>query len=270
MIRTAPLPAAVLDLALQTLPDDVKAGMRAVGPRAVLAGGYLRSLATQVYPGEFRSFVEKAPKDIDIFVPDADAMAQLASFVAPGRRCVGYQRYLGGMPTWRKTVTFKERAGETAEVQVIAEWAFESAVEVIENFDFSVSAAALWWNGSDWEGVTEDWWEKEISQRLTSYRSTAPNPAGTLLRLPRYLSLGYHVPNESLTCIAARATEQAQDWYQRRGTCRGSWREGQPGYKLDLGDVMFEMCEKELISPPSTGLVRTWEGTQLIPQCGEA
>lgn len=251
-METVPLPQRVLDLAVSRLPADVQAGLRRMGPRAVLAGGYLRSLATQEYPvGRTRGLLDPGPKDIDIFVPDLPAASELSTLLLDaGRRCVGYQKYSGGMPAWRGAVTFKELPGESAEVQVIGEWKFDSPATVIEQFDFRVSAAAMWWNGHDWEGITHDAWVRDIMYGHAHYNASAPNPAGTLLRLNRYLGLGYSLCPEELAWIAVRAVAQTEEWEARHSAAyRRKARTGR-----DLADAMYDMCQAEMISPPSVGV----------------
>jgi hypothetical protein len=254
-METVPLPPAVLELAVHRLPDDVKAGLMAMGPRAVVAGGYLRSLGSQVIPGKHahRHFVEGCPKDIDIFVPNVNGMSEMSHYLQ-SRRCVGHRRYAPGMLAWRGTLTFKQLPGETPEVQVVGEWPFENPAEVIENFDFSVSAAALWWTGTEWAGAAWEFWAEHMEARVTSYLNDAPNPAGTLLRLPRYIQLGYHVSKPSLTAIAVRSYQQFHEWYKDN---RQEWRESVPTFSLS--EEMYRWCEREMISPPADS-VPYWEG----------
>ena len=253
-MKTVPLPPAVLELAVRRLPDDVKAGLVAMGPRAVVAGGYLRSLGSQVIPGKHASghFVEESPKDIDIFVPDVNGMSEMSHYLQ-SRRCVGHRRYRAGMLAWRGTLTFKQLPGETPEVQVVGEWSFEKPAEVIENFDFTVSAAALWWTGTEWAGAAWEFWAENMEARLTSYMDDAPDPAGTLMRLQRYIRLGYHVPMPSLTAIAVRAYEQFHEWYRENRPER--WKGGPT---FSLSEEMYDWCHQEMISPPAES-VPDWE-----------
>lgn len=254
------LPTEVLNLAIRSIPDDVQAGMRQMGGRAVLAGGFIRSLATQLYlPPAYRRFIESGPKDLDIFVPNMEGMSEMASYLAQ-RECVGHHRYFHGMPAWRGTLTFRPRDGESPEVQVIGEWAFTRPTQVIAKFDFSVSSAAIWWTGSEWEGTALWCWLEDVKMRIAHYRSRAPNPAGTLLRLPRYLGLGYHVRPESLTVIAARAAKQARRWYKRNAE-RRNWT------RFNLADALLEMCTEELISPPADS-VPPWNSYLLAAEVG--
>ena len=262
-MKIVPLPNAVLELAASQLPADVESCMREMGGRAVLAGGYLRSLATQAYPREpMRGFVESQPKDIDLFVADEDAMSELATRLSASRECIGYRNY-GGFPAWRGAVTFRGLPGEPAEVQVIGEWTFESPVKVIENFDFMVSAAALWWGDAGWEGVTHEEWYRDVRHGRAHYNPSAPNPAGTLLRLSRYLGLGWKLDATELICIAARAAEAALEYD------REYW-DGPPFQtpsRRSLEDVLYYMCMDSIISPPRDA-VRVWTDERTLVAAG--
>lgn len=243
---TTPLHTVVLDLAVTHLPDDVRQAMQTMGCRAVLAGGYIRSLGTQAFPNHpIRGFVESQPKDIDIFVPDHEAMSDLVTLLAQTRECEGYSPYLG-FRALAGAVTFDALPGEVAAVQVIGEWAFETPDQVIENFDFLVSAAAVWWDGSGWVGVAQDHWFFDLRRGRAHYNPLAPNPAGTLLRLPRYLGLGYKLEPEELTLIAGRAAEEAREWYRQQ------W--GKAAEPESLAGAMGAMCMERLISPPSSSI----------------
>lgn len=199
MNDTMPLPRSVIDAALGLVPDDLRVALMAAGPRAAIAGGFLRTVGSKVLYSRCGQ-PEEAPKDIDVFVCSDDAIDVISHPLFAGRDWVRHDR----------SCTIR-REGETP-IQVIGEWEFEHPAELIDKFDFSVIRAAMWWNGSDWEGIATDSWRNDISYREACYNAAAPNPAGTLTRIARFVSLGYCIPDGSLACIAVRATEQAREY----------------------------------------------------------
>lgn len=227
MTGTEPLPRSVLDAAIDLIPEDLRQGLMAAGPRAVIAGGFLRSVGSRVLWSRCKHAEERA-KDIDVFVTSDERIDVVSRPLFNGRDWVRHDR----------SCTIR-RAGETP-IQVIGEWEFEHPAELIALFDFTVIQAAMWWDGSDWQGIASESWRRDVSDREACYNATAPNPAGTLVRIARFVDLGYSIPDGSLACIAVRATEQARE-------CAAS--RGRRAEDTDLA-VVLERLLGERISPP--------------------
>jgi hypothetical protein len=191
--RIVPLAQKVIDLAVSELPEDLHALLVDYGPNAVVGGGYLRSIGSRL----FADRPEAPPLDIDVFVPfccDRDVLDDLLR-PRPGRQVDGSH-------------TPAADARHEPPVQIIHGLCFWHPMDLIRCFDFTVVQAVLWWEGDRWHGYAAETWEDDLTHRVARYAPKAPNPAGTLLRLERFIQLGFHVPPESLALIAARATEQ--------------------------------------------------------------
>lgn len=196
MNKTMQLPPSVIDAALGPIPDDLCHALMAAGPRAAVAGGFLRTVGSQIFHSH-RGCPEEAPKDIDVFVGSPGWIGAFSEPLLKGTDWVRYDRSC----TIRREIPIK----------VIGEWTFEHPAELIDKFDFSVIQAAMWWNGSAWDGIATSSWHHDISCREACYFKGAPNPAGTLTRIARFAELGYTIPDWSIASIAVRATEQAQE-----------------------------------------------------------
>lgn len=228
MNGTMPLPRTVIDAALELIPGDLRQGLMAAGPQATIAGGFLRTVGSRVIESRYRQAAEHSPKDIDVFVGSEAGIGTLSDPLLDGRDWVRHN----------DSCTIKTE-GETP-IQVIGALEFAHPVELIDQFDFSVIQAAMWWNGSEWEGVATDSWVHNISTRVARYNAAAPNPAGTLARIARFVELGYSIPDASLARIAVRATEQAREYAATRPPhCGGE----------DLGASLQSLLEYR-ISPP--------------------
>jgi hypothetical protein len=224
MNDTMHLPRAVIDAALGLIPDDLRAGLMAAGPRAAIAGGFLRTVGTQIWFSRMGG-PEAAPKDIDVFVDSDDGISVVS---VPLRQECDWVRY-------DRSCTIRR---EGVPIQVIGEWEFGHPAELIDMFDFSVIRAAMWWDGSAWVGIATSTWRRDINCREANYNTTAPNPSGTLTRIARFAQLGYNIPDGSLASIAVRATEQAQQFAARR----------YPHRKMEPAEALERLLE-ERISP---------------------
>lgn len=204
-VETTPLPDAVVERAVAAIPQDVLSMLQDFGPRAVIGGGFIRTMGSQVIHWEGRA--EKAPKDLDIFMLSAD----LHRFVHDlhGRRYSDAPYY--GLDMRGESVSFHARTAGEVPVQIIGMFSFNDPLEVMGKFDFSVARAVLWWDGSAWASAADPRWEGDIRRRCAWYRH-APNPVGTLHRIPRYASLGYHLNPRCIARIAALAATQAEQW----------------------------------------------------------
>lgn len=231
-IETTRLPHAVVEKAVAGIPRDVLSILQDFGPRAVVGGGFLRTMGSQVIHGEGRA--EKNPKDLDIFTSSAD----LRQFIRDlhGRRYAGARYY--GLDMHGESVSFNARTPGEVPVQIIGMFSFTDPLEVMGKFDFSVARAVLWWDGAAWVSAAHPCWESDIRRRRAWY-SEAPNPVGTLLRIERYASLGYHLDRKCVARIAALAARQAEQWIA-----------ADPSHAAYTISEAIEALSEEVISPP--------------------
>lgn len=193
-----PLPSTVVQHALQQMPDDVRRVLLHHGPRAIIAGGFLRSIGSQVI--ESRHPAEPAPKDLDLFLPEDDNALGTPRGLRPleGRKATCTSHAL----------TYARREPSDLPVQVIRRFPFSTAEDLLRQFDFTVAQAAFWWTGTEWTGICHAEWASDLAHRSLDIQSEAPNPLGTLLRLQRYHHLGYTSHPTSVVFLALRVAEQ--------------------------------------------------------------
>lgn len=231
-IETTPLPDTVVEKALAAIPQDVLSMLQELGPRAVVGGGFLRTMGSQVIHWEGRA--EKAPKDLDIFTSGADLRLFIRDLHS--RRYAGARYY--GLDMHGESVSFDARSPGEVPVQIIGMFSFCDPLELMGKFDFSVARAVLWWDGAAWASAAHQCWETDIRMRRAWY-CKAPNPIGTLLRIERYVALGYRVAPECVAGIAGQAARQAEEWIAADPSHAG----------YTIAEAIQALSE-EVISPP--------------------
>lgn len=187
MTQDAKLTKIDLDLCIQTLPLEVMALL--VRFDLYLAGGFIRA----VVQGE-------KPKDIDLFLSkdtvDSEVMG-IGTFLCSH---YGYSCF-----TTDNAMTFS-KPGSTP-IQVITRWRNHSPEALIKDFDFSISQAVIFCNDQrDFDSlVSEDFYD-DCRAKMLRYMSPVreEEAAGSLLRLTKFLKLGYIASDETLAKVMAR------------------------------------------------------------------
>lgn len=159
-------------------------------PELFLAGGCIRSIIA----GE-------EVNDIDLFGPSKELLRGLATAFALGRK--------GSLHETDNAFTVLT-AGRRP-VQFIHRWCYTAPEQVINDFDFSIAQAIIWWKPNEISGgtwlsrISEHYYPDLASKRL---RYLAPKRAedagGSLLRMRKFIERGYHIEALSLGKVVAR------------------------------------------------------------------
>lgn len=226
-------------------------------PGLLCAGGFPRDLA-----------VCDAPKDVDLWTPDIRVGGEVARYLEEREMPVL------GVDSSRRGITslYYPGAEKTPWWQVIHGYAFRSAQDLIEAFDFSVCQIAFWWYGTSpirgvWKFAASPQWEPDMESRTLRYvglqnqmiRTPADNVpvpmvgghSGSLARSWKLAArLGLSVDTESmgkLLAFAARSMEhqrvdgrrayptRALDWVDMLEKVE-DYDMPKEGWVLDVGD----------------------------------
>lgn len=178
-----------LNRALKILPEPVKALLICNGVDLVVAGGFLRSVVT-------RDFI----KDIDLFSTSAEKAKE------------NWEKLAGKSADIIMTdnaYTIKNVGNKT--VQFIHKWCYPTPQELINSFDYTIARAAIWWDQKTrlWCSVTDPEFYEDCAGRRLNYKN--PNrieePAGSLLRMLKFVRKGYSIDNRSLAGVIAKASK---------------------------------------------------------------
>ena len=164
------------------LPDSVLRAVHRHQERLVIAGGYLRSIVSG----------EKV-NDIDCFVDSVSRAKRVAKLIAGP---------VGTIHVSQNAMTIPGRYT----VQVIHRWVFNSPIEIIRSFDFTIARAALWWNKDGCQSLIDPRFYSDLAARRLVYTSPQRNEdaGGSLLRVLKFCSRGYRIPVDSMGAVVAR------------------------------------------------------------------
>jgi len=172
---------------VRRLPKPVVALLKAHPGAVFIAGGYVRSRVT----GEHVN-------DIDLFVSSAEDAKRFALEVAGGD-----EKRLHITPN---AITIK-RISPT--VQFIHRWTFAAPSDALASFDFTIAAAALWWDGSRWQSLCDPDYYADLAAKRLIYRKPSRNEdaGGSMLRVLKFYQRGYRIPLDSLGAVVARLVQ---------------------------------------------------------------
>ena len=173
------------------LPRALVALCKAHPGEVFIAGGYIRSRVTNEHVN-----------DIDVFVSDADKARAFALEVADGKE--------SKLHVTPNAITVK---GTRPTVQFIHRWTFAQPAEALASFDFTIAAAALWWNGLRWESLCHPDYYSDLAGRRLVYLSPARNEdaGGSMLRVLKFYQRGYRIPLDSLGAVIARLMQGVRE-----------------------------------------------------------
>lgn len=169
---------------VRRLPKPVVALFKAHPTDVFLAGGYVRSRIS----GEHVN-------DIDLFVRDAANARRFAREIAGGD-----ENRLHVTPN---AITIK-RISPT--VQFIHRWTFDTPADALASFDFTIAAAAIWWDGASWQSLCDPDYYADLAGKRLVYRRPSRNEdaGGSMLRVLKFYQRGYRIPLDSLGAVVAR------------------------------------------------------------------
>lgn len=201
-----PLPIRVLlrDMAkqdlswcLRKLPRHVFNLLQSNPNKLAVAGGFIRSCVTG----------EKI-NDVDLFLLHAGD-TQEAVHAEAMRIAIAVN---DSQETWQPQYRVRETKNAVTllskpyPVQIITRWVFQEPADVLLSFDFTISQALIYWNGSQWIGQTTNEFYEDIAARRLVYTSPARNEdaGGSMLRVLKFYQRGYRIPLDSLGAVLAR------------------------------------------------------------------
>lgn len=192
------------------LPASVLRAMQCVETPCILAGGFVRDVISK-----------SEPSDIDLFVSSKERAIDLANCL-----CASGGLIDKGPPVETEnaiSALVLGAFGEPVIVQVIRRWTFASAEDVVKHFDFSICAAAIWWDARKQQFASEchhrfyaDLAAKRLTYTIPPVKDA--EPGGSLLRAMKFAGRGYTMPLDSLGEIVARLAGQAVPKYGPAGT----------------------------------------------------
>ena len=170
--------------ALRLCPKTLRTVLQETG--SILAGGFIRA----VVAGE-------KPSDIDLFVPNnalAETVSKKIAALQPGARILKTQNAFTVLGAFRLSV------------QIIHRWTYPDAETLVKSFDFTISRAAVWWNGKAWESVADPRFYIDLASKRLVYCSPERNEdaGGSMLRVLKFYQRGYRIPLDSLGAVVAR------------------------------------------------------------------
>lgn len=179
---TALLATADLRRVVTHLPRDVQSLIK--GDRIFIAGGFIRS----VVQGE-------KPNDIDLFGPDKDKLHELAMKLAISRRASIHET----------DNAFTVLTQGRTPVQFIHRWLYEDAARLIQEFDYTIARAVVWWNATFelWTSLCDqDFYADLAARRLVYCRpERTENAGGSLMRARKFIARGYYISAHDLGAV---------------------------------------------------------------------
>jgi hypothetical protein len=196
------------DRIVSALPEEVVAAFKTEGVRFWLAGGFIRAIVA-----------DEKPADVDLFVSSAEDAEKLVKFfqglpevLVPQSGNFTLNAYLGGNEKRRIEVSRSPNAitirGLAKCVQIITRWKYKEASDIVRDFDFTLSGAALWWReGGPWETLCLPTFEDDVINRRLVYTQPQREEerAGSLIRLFKFYKKGYTPSLDTVAKVCARA-----------------------------------------------------------------
>ncbi len=177
---------------VRRLPPAVRMMMEKQGPKAIVAGGFLRACVAN----------EEA-NDVDVFLPSKTLAKRLAEELAAGEKIISTEN------------AYTVR-GLQYPVQFIHRWTYADPAAALRAFDFTIARAAVWSEpGPDgkprWAGMCDPRFYVDLAAKRLVYCSPKKHeaPGGSMLRVLKFYQRGYRIPLESLGACMARMTAGA-------------------------------------------------------------
>lgn len=168
---------------LRRCPTSVLAAMKALPNSLFLAGGFIRSV-----------IAKEQVNDIDLFITSVDQAHPVALELSHNDPRKIHKT--------DNAFTIKEQLP----IQIIFRWVFENPEKCMESFDFTISKSAVFWDGSEWQGICSDTFYEDLAAKRLIYTSPVRNEdaGGSMLRLLKFYQRGYCITLGSLGSLMAR------------------------------------------------------------------
>lgn len=173
-----------LNFVVRNIPGDLRRLMRA--NELYIAGGYIREL---IAGGKVN--------DVDLFGPSKGLLESCAEQLAAGR---------DGARTHTTQYAATVLAAPRMPVQFISRWLYDDPRVLLEELDFTVCQAAVWFNGTEWKSMCSDGFYPDLAARRLRYTHPRRDEeaGGSMMRVRKFLARGYSIQAESLAGVMAR------------------------------------------------------------------
>jgi len=174
---------------VERLPECLKLLMTdsAFIGKVSIAGGFIRSI-----------LANQDINDIDVFVSDLEVADKVCNFVMNNLA----MNNLGNV-----RASYSENACTLYNVgfpiQIITKWLYNTPQEVIDDFDFTICQAAIFYHEIDgFIGICASLYGKEL---IFAHPVREHNPMVTLFRYLKFAKLGYYIESDSFFSLIAKA-----------------------------------------------------------------
>lgn len=182
---TTKLTTTDLTLVLSRVPRDVRDLM--TKNKLFLAGGFIRA-----------TIAGEKPSDIDLLGPDSIKLMELGLALASE----------WGAKTHNTDNALTVLSPPRLPVQFITRWVFDSAAQLIAQFDFTIVQACIWFDkdSKTWQSVCNKDFYSDLAARRLVYTSPKrhEDAGGSMLRVIKYIQRGYTIQATSLARVMSR------------------------------------------------------------------
>lgn len=179
-----------LSWCVRRLPPDLAKALKDSAGKLIVAGGFIRACIAR-----------EDILDIDLFARDLDEATGFRDLLLKGREAG---------PETANAYTLI--GGLYPPLQIVHRWTFDSPLDIAPSFDFTIAAAAIWYDGNEWRSSCDEHYYRDLAAKRLTYRMTAQNSdtGGSMLRMMKFYARGYTAPLESIAAITAKLAVLAQ------------------------------------------------------------
>lgn len=172
------------------LPKDVRKLLVNRPGQVFVGGGFIRAVVGR-----------EDVSDIDMFGNSAALLGILSERLVNNRK---ENNEKCKMHTTKNAITILTE--NRLPVQMITRWLFENSESLINSFDFSVCASAVYYKDGEWRSqVSPDFYSDLAAKRLRYTNPVREEEAGgSMLRVLKYIKRGYSISPESLAEVMSR------------------------------------------------------------------
>jgi len=168
----------------------VKQAIKGQAGRVFVAGGFIRDSIINEPPSDIDLFCARKT-DADLLVISLKTLGAKLEFTSPNAR------------------SFSLENG--TKIQVVTRWEFPGGpLECIREFDFTIAAAVVWWDGAVWQSVCHDNFYPDLAARRLVYMSPCreEEAGGSFLRLLKFYRRGYSAPLSTMSQLVTRIVDK--------------------------------------------------------------
>jgi hypothetical protein len=171
---------------VSSLPAQISKGLRAYKDSVCIAGGYIRSIISN-----------EPVNDIDVFITEKGLTTK--KFVEYGPEYSYSQNTTRNSGDREDIIAVEE--GQT--IEIMNHYAGSGVNGILENFDYTVAMAAIWWDGKMWQSSCHYMFYQDLaSKRIRFLRPESERQgAREILRLLKYIQRGYTIDRPSLAQV---------------------------------------------------------------------